>query len=168
MATDVDVFGIKERIADILDSDSALFDATGANNKIRKIDTGAPRMKDGLIVETTLPHIWVTNDTIIDDVRQMSSTVSNAPKTLEHNLHFRIILLAQKKDGFKVEEQLDDFVQLIGQTITENYELNNPVGGADPLADSCRILQVSELNSAQTGLDKQGRIIRLLCLKTST
>jgi len=167
MATDVDVFGIIERIVDILDSDSTLFDVTGANGKVRIIDSGAPRMTR-LIVETTLPHIWVTTDRIIDTITEPKITISNAVKVLQHQLNFKIILIAQEKDGFKVEEVLDDFVKLINQDLTANYDLRDPSSGLTPLVDSSRITGVVELDTSITGLSRQGRTITLRCVKTTT
>jgi len=167
MATDVDVFAIKERIVDILDSDTALFDATGADDKVRKITSGAPRMSR-LDKETTVPQIWVTNDVIIDDIKRRTSTQSNAPLTTEHTLRFRIILIDDAKDGPKAEEKLDDFVKLINEDITENYDLRQP-GGAEStsVSDSCVVEQVSELNPAFTGLFRSGRVIKLKAVVTT-
>lgn len=168
MATDIDLWEIKKQVVDILDSNATIFDATGANSKVRKIDTGAPRMKGNLIVETTLPHIWVTNDTVIDEVRVRNSTESNAPKTTEHTLGLKIILLAEEKDGFDVEEVLDDFVKLITEEITENYDLRDP-GGAEntSVVDSCIVKRVMELSPAMAGRARQGRIITLKAVVTT-
>ena len=168
MATDVDVFAVKEQIVDILDSNATIFDATGANGKVRLIEAGAPRMKDNLIVETTLPHIWVTNDNTIDEVKITNSTQSNAPKVTTHTLGLKIILLAQEKDGFKVEEVLDDFVKLINEEITENYDLRDPGGlESTSVADSCIVKRVTELSPAMTGKSRQGRNIFLKCVVTT-
>jgi len=166
MATDVDVFAIKERIVDILDSDTALFDATGAAGKVRKITAGAPRMAR-LVMETTIPQIWVTNDVLIDDLRQKTSTQSNAPKTTTHTLHFKIILLDDAKDGPKAEEILDDFVKLINEDITENYDLRQPAGAeSTSIVDNCVVNQVSEFPNL-AGLAKAGRIIKLKAIVTT-
>ncbi len=166
MATDVDVWEVKLQIVDILDSNSTLFDATGANDKVRKITTGAPRM-DRLKKETTLPQIWVTNDAVIDDLKQSTATQGNAPKTTTHTLHFKIILLADAKDGPKAEEILDDFVKLINEIITANYDLRDP-GGAEntSVVDSCVVQQVLEFPNL-AGLAKAGRIIKLKAIATT-
>ena len=166
MATDVDVHGIIKRIVDILDSDSTLFDATGASGKVRKIESGAPRVPIKL-VETTLPHIWVTTDATLDQVSLAGVSQSNAITVLTHTLFFKIIVMAQEKDGFKVEEVLDDFVKLINQNITANHHLLDPAAANDPLVDSCIVKQVRELDSNMTGLDRQGRIIILKAVKTT-
>ena len=167
MAIDVDLFAIKLRIVDILDSQTTLFDATGASGKVRLIEAGAPRMKGNLIVETTLPHIWVTNEPVIDDIREPTTTEGDASKVLTHTLSLKIILLAQEKDGFDVEEVLDDFVKIINEEISGNHELHNPVGGADPLADYCYVRRVAELSSQMTGKSRQGRVISLKCVVTT-
>ena len=168
MATDVDLFAIKEQLVDILDSDSDLFDATGANNKVRRIRAGAPRMAE-LKRETHIPAIWVTNDSLIDEVKQRNPVASNAPITQEHTFHLRLILIDDAADGPRAEEKLDDFVQLIQQTIIENYDLRDP-GGAEStsVVDSCVVEQVTELNPQFAGHDKSGRIIRLKVVVSSS
>ena len=166
MATDVNVFAVKEQIVDILDSNSTLFDATGANDKVRKITVGAPRMSR-LVRETTLPQIWVTNETVIDDLKQSTATQGNAPKTTTHTLHFKIILLADAKDGPKAEEILDDFVKLINEDITENYDLRQPAGAeSTSIVDNCVVNQVSEFPNL-AGLAKAGRFIKLKAVATT-
>ena len=164
MATDVDLWEVKKQIVDILDSNSTIFDATGASGKVRLIDAGAPRMKDNLIIETVLPHIWVTNDGVIDEVSVRGSTQSNAHKVLQHTLGLKIILLAQEKTGYFVEEVLDDFVKLITEEITENFDLRDP-GGAEAtrVADGCFVKRVTELSPQMTGKGRQGRVIFLKC-----
>ena len=166
MATDVDVHGIIKRIVDILDSDATLFDATGANGKVRKIESGALRMPIK-VVETTLPHIWVTSENTLDLITQIGASASNAIKGLSHTLFFKIILIAKEKDGFKVEEVLDDFVKLINQDITANRRLKDPAAANDPLVDSCIVQQVRELDTSLTGLDRQGRIVILKAVKVT-
>ena len=168
MATDVDLFAIKEKIVDILDSDSDLFSSSGASDKVRKITAGAPRMSK-LVRETTVPQIWVTNDTLIDEVKQRNPTASNAPVSQEHTFHLRIILIDDAKDGPAAEEKLDDFVQLIQQTMIENYDLRTPAGAeSTSVADSCVVDQVTELNPTFAGTERSGRIIRLRVVVTSS
>ncbi len=168
MATDVDVFAIKEKIVDILDSNATIFDATGANSKVRKIDKGAPRMREELILETTLPHIWVTNDSTIDVVSVRHSTQSNAPLITEHTIGLKIILLAQEGRGALVEEVLDDFVKLITEEITENFDLRTPAGAeSTSVADKCVVTRVEELSSRMSGKARQGRVIHLTCKVTT-
>ena len=65
MATDIDTWAIKEKIVAILKTKAALFDATGADDKVRQIIAGAPNMND-IKNEDILPIIYVTNDDIID------------------------------------------------------------------------------------------------------
>jgi len=151
---------------DILDSDSDLFDATGANDKVRKVTTGAPTMPI-LIRETTLPQIWVTTSRAIDTSNPPPKYVlSNVVKLTSHNLSFKIILVAQEKDGAKVEEVLDDFVKLIRETFQENFDLRQPGGAANTrIVDSSWVSDVSELDTSLTGLSRQGRAITLKAVK---
>ena len=167
MATDIDLFAIKEKIVDILDSDSTLFSATGASDKVRKIEAGAPRMSE-LVRETTLPHIWVTNDVILESIRPSTISESNNANVTVHTINLRVIIIADEKDGFKAEEVLDDFVKLIKEDIQENYDLRTP-GGAEStsVADSCVVTGVSVLDSTITGRHRQGQIISLRVIVTT-
>jgi len=159
MATDIDTFAIKQQIVTILKTNSTLFSATGADNKVRVIEEGAPRMSI-LKTETTLPHIWVTHENTIDTLRQIGAVQSNAIKGLEHTMFFRIILIAQRKRGSTVEEVIDDFVKLIKQEITEDYNLGATV-------DSCIVQQVRDLETSLVGHDRQGQVVILKAVASS-
>lgn len=163
MATDIDIFAIKERIVDILDSDTDLYDATGADGKVRKIEAGAPDLNK-IDRETVLPHIFVTNDTVIEDVKLTGSAVSNALKSQQHTLQFKIILVVDGKDGPKAEETADDFAKLIKETMSENFDLRNPSTGLDPKVLGCNLLQHGILNTNLFGSSKQGRFLRYRAL----
>jgi len=159
-STDIDTWAIKLKIVDLLDNDSTLFSATGANGKVRQIIAGAPNMND-IKNEDRLPIIYVTNDNVIDDMRYSSGSVVSVPKVVEHILGFRIILITEGKDGPDAEEKTDDFVKLILEIIEENYTLAS-------LVDSCIPVQHFVLNQNMIGAEKQGRIIRLKCRVHST
>lgn len=167
MATDVDTWEVKKQIESILEADSTLFDSTGALGKVRKIESGAPRMSE-LVKETTLPHIWITNDSVIETIRVLASTEGNAPNMLEHTMNFKIILMVEEKDGFDSEEVLDDFVKLIKQDITANYDLRDP-GGAEStrVADSTELKQVSQLDPVTMGRRRHGQVISLRVMVTT-
>ena len=168
MATDVDLWELKKQVVSILEANTTLFDATGANDKVRVIDAGAPRMRNNLIIETTLPQIWVTNEPVIDVLEQTNSSTGTTVKVTKHTIGLRIILLSQEKTGFFVEEVLDDFVKLINEIIEISYDLRDP-GGAEntSLADSCKITRVTEISPQMTGKGRQGRIISLKCVVTT-
>jgi len=62
MAVEIDHDDIKTQIETILEANATLYDVTGANNKIRIIEVGPPKIgQGGEIIDTTLPHIWITN-----------------------------------------------------------------------------------------------------------
>ena len=68
MATDIDYFGIKERIVTILKDDTVnLFSATPTDKtKFRLIEAGAPDLNKPL--QGPYPRIFVTNDDVLDDM----------------------------------------------------------------------------------------------------
>jgi len=163
MATDLDLYAIKERIEAVLENNSTLYDDTGANSKVRQIDAGAPDL-NAISRETVLPHIFITNDDIIEDITQEAPTISNAAKTLEHTVNFLIILVVDGKDGPKAEETADDFAKLIKEEITGNTDLRDPSNGSDPKVARCLITQHAILNRNLFGSSKQGRVFRLRCV----
>jgi len=102
MTTEIDYFGIKERIVAILKDDTTnLFSATPKDKtKFRKIEAGAP---DANSVQEAgqLPRAWVTNDDIIDEITEAGSRVANSPKASKHTMRFLIIFAVHEKDGPK-------------------------------------------------------------------
>ena len=160
MVVEVDLFGLKEAIVTILKADSVLFSATGASGKVRKIIAGSPRVEFDSLKETTLPIIFVTHEDQIDSMVRTTGIVSNAITTMTHTIRFKIILLAEEKDGHDVEEVLDDFMKLILQDIEEDVNLNGNV-------DLCVPERLYNLSASQIGFARQGRVITLKCLKTT-
>ncbi len=164
MVVEVDLFAIKERIVSILGKDTTLFSATGADGKVRKIIAGSPRIEFDSLKETTLPIIFVTHENQISNILRKTGFVNNSITSLEHTIRLKIILLAEEKDGFDVEEVIDDFVKLILEDIEEDIQLKD---GGNPICDSCIPERIYDLSTTQKGYSRQGRIITLKILKTT-
>lgn len=162
MATDLDIFAIKERIAAILKNDTDLYTTTAESGKVRKIEAGAPPLND-ITRTTVLPHIFITNDDIIEEVIQHGSTSSNQSRALWHQVNFIIILVTQRSTGPKAENQADDLTKLIKETMAENKDLRHPTAGNDPKVSTCTITRQRIGNKTLFGTTKQDRILSLRC-----
>ena len=167
MPTEVDIFGIKDRIVTILKDDTVnLFSATPSDKtKFRLIQAGAPDLNKPL--QGPFPRIFVTNDDVIDEAIQRGSTVLRNPKAIEHSMRFLIILVVDGKSGEKAEETADDFVKKVLEKLETHNDLSNPSDNTDPLADWSVPEGISILNRESVGSNVTGRIIRLRVITTT-
>ena len=90
--TTVDLFAIKERIVDILKSDTAnLWDSTPSDKtKFRKIEAGSPSPK--AIQEPPLPRLWVTSDDVVANVSHVAVIENNAHLVRNMTLELKFYL----------------------------------------------------------------------------
>ena len=165
----VDYFGIKERIVAILKDDTTnLYNASASDKtKFRKIEAGAPDMNKP--IQGPFPRIFVTSDSNIDEMVEVGSKISNAPKIIRHTMRFLIIVVVDGKDGPKAEETADDFVKLIIEKLRTISDLRSP-GGAEStqLADESMVERVDVLSREYIGSNVTGRTIRLKVISTSS
>ena len=165
MATEIDHDDIKTQIETILEANSTLYDATGGASpaKVRVIEVGPPKMLNGEIIDTTLPHIWITNSSgPFETIRNNGVLTANVVKALEHTFHYDIIIIVDSKDQEFSEEDLDDFQKLTLETLEANVDLSAKVDISFPIRVD---------NFPHSGIQiggKQGRKITLRCIKTTT
>jgi len=163
MATEIDHDDIKTQIETILEANSTLYDVTGANNKIRVIEVGPPKVgQGGEILETTLPHIWITNSSPFETIRNTGILTANVVKSLEHTFHYDIIIIVDSKDAEFSEEDLDDFQKLTMETMEADVDIGDKVDNSFPVR-----VDLLPHSGIKIG-GKQGRKITLRCIKTTT
>tara|TARA_R110002110_G_scaffold329543_2_gene541000 strand:- start:6394 stop:6897 length:504 start_codon:yes stop_codon:yes gene_type:complete len=159
--TTVDLFAIKERIVDILKSDTTnLWDSTpNDKTKFRKIEAGSPSPK--AIQEPPLPRLWVTSDDVVANVSHVSVVKDNVHLGDEYDIRIKILFVVEAKDGYKTEEDIDDFTKSIIEKLEANYDLR-AVGGAvaTRLAESSQVTQIMDLPSLFKGDRVKGRVIK--------
>jgi hypothetical protein len=159
--TTVDLFAIKERIVDILKSDTTnLWDSTpNDKTKFRKIEAGSPSPK--AIQEPPLPRLWVTSDDVVANVSHVSVVKDNVHLGDEYDIRIKILFVVEAKDGYKTEEDIDDFTKSIIEKLEANYDLR-AVGGAvaTRLAESSQVTQIMDLPSQFKGDRVKGRVIK--------
>ena len=159
--TTVDLFAIKERIVDILKSDTTnLWDATpNSRSKFRKIEAGSPSPK--AIQEPPLPRLWVTSDDVVANVSHITTVKDNVHLGDEYDIRIKILFIVEAKDGSKTEENIDDFTKSIIEKLEANYDLR-AVGGAvaTRLAESSQVTQIMDLPSLFKGDRVKGRVIK--------
>ena len=163
--TTVDLFAIKERIVDILKSDTTnLWDATpNSRSKFRKIEAGSPSPK--AIQEPPLPRLWVTSDDVVANVSQVAIVQNNITLGKEYDIRIKILFVVEAKDGPSVEEDIDDFTKAIIEKLEANYDLR-AVGGvvATRLAESSQVIQIMDLPALFKGDRVKGRAIKFKVL----
>lgn len=157
--TTVDLFAIKERIVDILKSDTTnLWDSTPSDKtKFRKIEAGSPSPK--AIQEPPLPRLWVTSDDVVANVSHLAVVENNIHLGEEYDIRIKILFVVEAKDGQKTEEDLDDFTKSIIEKLETNYDLRD---GAEStrLAESSQVTQIMDLPSMFKGDRVKGRVIK--------
>ena len=160
--TTVDLFAIKERIVDILKSDTAnLWDSTpNDKTKFRKIEAGSPSPK--AIQEPPLPRLWVTSDDVVANVSHVAVIENNVHLGEEYDIRIKIMFVVEAKDGPSVEEDIDDFTKSIIEKLEGNYDLR-AVGGAEStrLAEASQVTQIMDLPAMFKGDRVKGRVIKL-------
>jgi len=164
----IDIFGIKEQIVAILQSDTTnLYDATASDKtKFRKIEAGAPSKLN--INQPPLPRMWVTHDTLIANVSHITTIGSNASNGQQYDLRINIIFVVEEKNGPDTEEGIDDFTKLIIDKIEGNYDLRDN-GGAESTskADSSQVISIQDLPQMFKGDRVMGRVIKFRVMVTA-
>ena len=161
----MDLFAIKERIVDILKSDTTnLWDSTPSDKtKFRKIEAGSPSPK--AIQEPPLPRLWVTSDDVVANVSHISVVKDNVHLGDEYDIRIKILFVVEAKDGSKTEEDIDDFTKSIIEKLEGNYDLR-AVGGAEStrLAEASQVIQIMDLPAMFKGDRVKGRAIKFKVL----
>ena len=161
----MDLFAIKERIVDILKSDTTnLWDSTPSDKtKFRKIEAGSPSPK--AIQEPPLPRLWVTSDDVVANVSHVSIVKDNVHLGDEYDIRIKILFVVEAKDGSKTEEDIDDFTKSIIEKLEGNYDLR-AVGGAEStrLAEASQVIQIMDLPAMFKGDRVKGRAIKFKVL----
>ena len=160
--TTVDLFAIKQRIVVILKSDSSIWDSTpNDKTKFRKIEAGSPSPK--AIQEPPLPRLWVTSDDVVANVSHVAVIKDNVHLGEEYDIRIKILFVVEAKDGYKTEEDLDDFTKLIIEKLETNYDLRDG-NESTRLAESSQVTQIMDLPTLFKGDRVKGRVIRFKVL----
>lgn len=159
--TTVDIFAIKQRVVEILKSDTTnLWDSTpNDRTKFRKIEAGSPSPK--AIQEPPLPRLWVTSDDVVANVSHVTIVQDNINLGEEYDIRLKLLFVVEAKDGQKTEEDIDDFTKSIIEKLDTNYDLR-AVGGAEStrLAEASHVTQVMDLPTMFRGDRVKGRVIK--------
>jgi len=160
--TTVDLFAIKQRIVVILKSDSSIWDSTpNDKTKFRKIEAGSPSPK--AIQEPPLPRLWVTSDDVVANISDVAVIKGNVHLGEEYDIRIKILFVVEAKDGYKTEEDLDDFTKLIIEKLETNYDLRDG-NESTRLAESSQVTQIMDLPSQFKGDRVKGRVIKFKVL----
>ena len=159
MASELNRDTIKNAFVTLLQSNSSLYDATGADSKIRKITVGRPENE---LNSGGIPYIFIRNARgVFENISPADIAVSDGSRLYEHEIFFDIICVAVRKNSKEVEHALDDFQELILETLEGDTTIGSSVDFSDPVK-----IADYPLPTITTG--KQGRIITVKCGKVTS
>jgi len=147
---------IKNAIATILKADATLYDATGANDKVRQVNVGHPDNLKGL--DEVFPSIYITNSNPLERISMQGTTSGAALPCLEHTFRYKIIIQEQTKGSRTTEKSLDDRQKLVLEAIEADFSLNSNV-------DFSRPEMIETFRNDLNGKPIQGRIITYVLRK---
>ena len=103
------------------------------------------------------------SDDVVANVSHIAVVQNNVHLGDEYDIRIKILFVVEAKDGYKTEEDLDDFTKSIIEKLEGNYDLRN---GAEStrLAESSQVTQIMDLPSQFKGDRVKGRIIRFKVL----
>ena len=156
MVTELDHDAIKTRIKSIIESNSSLFDATGASGKVRQVNVGHPDHKNGL--DDVFPAIYITNANPLERVK-IAGTMTGSSESLPpllHTFRYRIVIQEKTKGSRATEKALDDFQKLLLETLEADHKLKD---GGSAIVDSSQPEMVEVFRADFNGKPVQGRII---------
>ena len=89
----------------------------------------------------------------------MAVIENNAHLGEEYDIRIKILFVVEAKDGYKTEEDLDDFTKSIIEKLETNYDLRD---GAEStrLAEASQVTQIMDLPSMFKGDRVKGRVIK--------
>jgi len=131
---------IKDAIVAELKTNAALFTSTAEANKIRAITTGKPEIFNQ---DQMFPYIFVTNGSPPDKIQPEKFLLSDAIKLLEHHLRFEVVCVVNEQDSRKAESELDNYTELILETMELDRSINDQV-------DTSEFVQMSDMEAIET------------------
>jgi hypothetical protein len=159
MASELNRNTIKDAIVAVLQANTSLYDPTGSPGELRVIQTGRPEDE---LNDAGMPYAFVRNSRgAFETIVPQNIKVSDASRLIEHELFFDIVVVVNEKDSRFAENALDDFQELILETIEENQDLNGSVDTSDPV-------RVSDFPMPSITNGKQGRVITISCTKVTS
>jgi len=149
---------IKDAIVAELKTNAALFTSTAEANKVRAITTGKP---EDILVDPMYPYIIVTNGRPLESIEQEDFILSDAVKYLEHIIRYNIIVVTLDKDSRAAEKELDDYTELILETMQLDRDINGNV-------DTSQFVAMDDLDTITTDTTgKRGRVLTFECIKAT-
>jgi hypothetical protein len=164
MVTEIDVWAIKTRIADILKANIELYTTTGEEGKVRNINVGH---SNGEGEGGVLPNIFITNAQRFRVITKKGNVITNVWKTIDQRIRFEIHLTVDGKDSPTAEQSADGLEKLILESIENNNQLTDVlIPGTDPLVDTSLPVTTEFRRSDMLGTNVQQKVITIECIKT--
>lgn len=162
MASELNHDTIKSAIVTILQANTSLYTTTGQSGELRSIEVGFPPGDN--LQDKAPPYAFITNsDAPFETTNKIGSVSNNQIIALQHVFHYDITVVVNQKDSRTAEEQLDNFQELILETLEADYDLSDAVSESFPN-------RISKLRTSPftEGRGFKGRVITIRCTKTTT
>ena len=154
---------IKAKIVAVLKIQTALFTTTGEVNKLHYLEKGHPQGKADQ--DSKLPYLFITNSVSnFETIVNLGSVIADMHTALQHTFHYDIIFVVIGKDSRTSEKKLDDFQELILETLEADMRFAGATGNE---VDVSYPIRIEHLDSSKLGENKRGRKITLRCIKTT-
>ncbi len=158
MVTELDHSAIETRIVDILQANSSLYTTTAEADKFRVITKGHPpshSWKDKIF-----PYLFVSFKN--SRTTLFGSKAGDDIEAARRIVSYDIVFAVNEKTGRAAETALNDFQKIIIETLEENVQLKNPVGGTDPKCVESIVTANGPIPET-IGFDVQARSLSLIC-----
>jgi hypothetical protein len=151
VVTELDHTAIINRIIEIFQADSNLYNADGS--KIRHFING--KVTEPL----NYPYLYITIESE-DDRPFEAVTVGGAPSLMSqtssyHKFNYVVVIVTIKKDAQTAEQSLNGWVKLIKERLKSNVQFQKPTDGTDPKVKMSHPVKMR----AKTGLDAKGTVV---------
>lgn len=149
---------IKDAIVALLQSNSSLYDPTGTPGELRVIQTGRPEDE---LNDAGMPYAFIRNSKgPFENIQTQNIAVSDASRLIVHELFFDVVFVVNEKDARFAELALDNFQELILETLEGDQDIGGTVDTSDPI-------RVTDYPMPSLLTGKQGRIITIRCDKVT-
>ena len=132
--TAIDNNANKVRIKAIIDKDTTLVDKANPAGKLRQVMVGTPPGDD--YNDLNHPALVITNSDRWMEEKIRGPVIGRKISSIDVIVRYDLILTVHKDQSNEAEKEVDRFFKLLEEGLYKFANLQNPVGGTDPLCDS--------------------------------
>lgn len=132
--TAIDNNTVKVRVKAIIDTDTLLVDKDNPEDKLREVLVGAPPNNE--YKDLHHPALVITNSERWMEEQRRGPVIARVKTSVTATVRYDLILTVHKEESHDAEKEVDRLFKLIEERLYKFDNLQNPVGGTDPLCNS--------------------------------